>query len=193
MLGLDSWIIQDGNYGDFTRGQRAELAVECYAEKPFQPSSGEVMATYLGEGAAYAMRAATVHREEATAANTQSYAVLDCGILVYTNAGEPPPDARLVASDEVHLGVDPFDYFEGLYRSPGFPPMIYTWTVEAIYMETTAWIVQDGVQQRDPNAPTTYENVEATDAWNDDSGYASYVLECSLSDTPPKTRSATAT
>lgn len=29
-LGMDAWIVQDGNYGEFERGQVAELAVEFW-------------------------------------------------------------------------------------------------------------------------------------------------------------------
>lgn len=32
-IGLDSWIIQDGNYGDFHRGQEATFAVEFHPER----------------------------------------------------------------------------------------------------------------------------------------------------------------
>ena len=31
-LGLESWIIQDGNYGDFSTGQEVELAAEYWSE-----------------------------------------------------------------------------------------------------------------------------------------------------------------
>ena len=30
-VGLESWVIQDGNYPDFVAGQRAEFALELYA------------------------------------------------------------------------------------------------------------------------------------------------------------------
>jgi hypothetical protein len=32
-LGIATWIIQDGNYGDFTRGDRIEIAVEAEFEE----------------------------------------------------------------------------------------------------------------------------------------------------------------
>ena len=33
LIGLSAWIIQDGNYGDFSVGQRAEFALEFYARE----------------------------------------------------------------------------------------------------------------------------------------------------------------
>ena len=37
-IGLSAWIVQDGNYGDFRRHERAEFALEFYAQD-CQPSS----------------------------------------------------------------------------------------------------------------------------------------------------------
>jgi hypothetical protein len=33
-LGLDAWIVQDGNYPDLESGQQAEFAVEFYFPEP---------------------------------------------------------------------------------------------------------------------------------------------------------------
>ena len=50
-LGLSSWLIEDGNYHDFTRGQKAELAIECSAVAPFVAvPAADASAAYLGEG-----------------------------------------------------------------------------------------------------------------------------------------------
>jgi hypothetical protein len=39
-LGLNSWIIQDGNYDDFSTGQEVELAVEYWSEDGLRLSDG---------------------------------------------------------------------------------------------------------------------------------------------------------
>ncbi len=44
-VGLDAWIIQDGNYGDFERGEVAEFALEFTLPVPSggdSPSGAEV-------------------------------------------------------------------------------------------------------------------------------------------------------
>jgi hypothetical protein len=41
------------------------------------------------------------------------------------------------------------------------------------------------------DVPAAYRVVEQTNAWDDDGGYASYILECTLLDDPPKRTSAT--
>ena len=32
LFGLDAWVVQDGNYGDFSRGQVVDFAVELVPE-----------------------------------------------------------------------------------------------------------------------------------------------------------------
>ena len=36
VVGLHSWIIQDGNYGDFARNTNAAFALEFYASSPLE-------------------------------------------------------------------------------------------------------------------------------------------------------------
>jgi hypothetical protein len=36
VVGLSSWIIQDGNYGDFAQGVNAAFAIESYAASPLE-------------------------------------------------------------------------------------------------------------------------------------------------------------
>ena len=36
IVGLHSWIIQDGNYGDFARDTNAAFALEFYASAPLE-------------------------------------------------------------------------------------------------------------------------------------------------------------
>ena len=36
-IGLSSWIIQDGNYGEFTHADRASFAVEFWSQEPLNP------------------------------------------------------------------------------------------------------------------------------------------------------------
>ena len=92
----------------------------------------------------------------------------------------------------MHLGVDPFDYFESLHELPDFPPLIYTWRIERIELNTTPWLESSSrVIVRDATRQSWLEVAE-THAWEDDGGYASYLLDCVRLDVLPKTTSRTA-
>ena len=41
----------------------------------------------------------------------------------------------VAVSGELYLGVDPYFYFERLFRTPGMPPLIYEWQIEGIAIE----------------------------------------------------------
>jgi hypothetical protein len=175
---LDSWIIQDGNYDDFSRGQDAAFAVEFYPDELVVVSAGDRTASHLG-GNRY-------HIEGEVAFASQGAWVLDCGLRIYQQ--EPPP-ARVVQGmsvrGEVVLGVDPFFYFEELAKLPGMPPLVYGWHIERIERDMAPWIeVASGGFERDPSRPG-WNDVEATDAWNDDGGLASYLLHARLLDRRP--------
>ena len=71
--------------------------------------------------------------------------------------------------------------------------MIYTWRVERIQLNGTPWIeTSSRVTVRDATRQS-WIDVPKTDAWEDDGGYASYLLDCVRLDVPPKTTSRTAT
>ena len=64
VVGLSSWIIQDGNYGDFSCGERAAFAVEFYAsaELPeIDPGREPVPSLIHGGGAQYRTSGQVVH------------------------------------------------------------------------------------------------------------------------------------
>ena len=79
-LGLDAIIINDGNYGDFARGQRIEVALECDLWEPATPTECEPSATFSGQSrwsaVDYAICAEVIHRYDRT-----GEVVLDCGLL----------------------------------------------------------------------------------------------------------------
>jgi hypothetical protein len=187
-LGLAAWIVQDGNYGDFTRGQHIEVAAEFAFQQ--QPSSGveRGCAAQLYDGSTYDLAGKVVIA-------TRDAWVLDVGgLLVYQR--RRPPVAGIgvgdIVSGRAYLGVDPSFYFESLAQQPEIPPMIYTWNVTQVLRQMAPFVEQGGILRRDPEK-LGWQDVPATDAWKDDAGNAEYVLRCEVLPHAPKRTSATAT
>ena len=141
-------MIEDGNYPNMGVGDRIEVAVECHFSEPATPANGELHATYTGESEdfepTYAICADLVHRPSRAGwrgfyspswwqwRRITQEVVLDCGpFRVYTRSVIPEGVTRFVAQ-RATLEVDCFTYFERLALTPGFPPLIYTWTIDAI-------------------------------------------------------------
>jgi hypothetical protein len=185
-LGLHSWIVQDGNYGDFRRGETIEVAVEFYADEELSPTESHSVGAARIAGETYRICGHVTHAWDGGV-------VVDFGIQAFTTRTvDPlPPKGAYVVGD-VHLGVDPFDYFESLHELPDFPPLIYTWRIERIELNTTPWLESSSrVIVRDATRQSWLEVAE-THAWEDDGGYASYLLDCVRLDVLPKTTSRTA-
>jgi hypothetical protein len=174
-IGIDAWIIQDGNYGDFEVSQRARFALEFYSNSiaSMDISVPNLTPTRPGH---YNLTGLVVYR-------TDKVWVIDAGLFAYSKS--KPPEFATVGScvtGDFYLGVDPFFYFEDLCYLPGMPELRYEWHVEAIQLETTPWIsTRDAggqeIRQRD-ETQISYKDVQRTDAWRDDNGLAHYVLEC---------------
>ena len=186
-LDLAAWIIQDGNYPDFELGQSAEFAVEFWPVEPFAIAIGGIRSAVPGAGSTYDVCAQVV-------AVDGGYWVIDMGLQVFEEA--PPPDGVKVGSwirGTIGLGVDPFFYFERLYRFEQMPPLIYTWTIDAIAMQTAPFVeAEPRMVAGDPDR-LAWERIGKTDAWHDDGGNGSYLLTCSRLPVEPKRSSSTAT
>jgi hypothetical protein len=177
-VGLSSWIIQDGNYGEFHVGDAARFALEFYPREMrvarlHEPMSERQWASH------YRVRGLVAH-------TGRSAWVVDFGVMAYQNQ-ESPHFAKkgIWVEGEVYLGVDPFFYFEELYAQPGMPALQYDWHIRNIWLETTPWLTTKDekgttIRSRDESARSFVE-VAQTDAWNDDDGHAEYVLECEMS------------
>jgi len=174
-IGLDSWIIQDGNYGDFRVGEEARFALEFYPYRT-SPAAGHDHQMIRQSGCRYRCQAryAFLHKR---------VSVLDFGLLAYREL-RAPIEATLNdwVEVEIYLGIDPFFYTERLCDIPGMPPLAYDWRIERIRLETTPWL--ESRNERGQTVLTRDEALEAfrevpqTDAWTDDSGRAHYLLEC---------------
>jgi hypothetical protein len=176
-IGLDAWIIQDGNYDEFESGRGYRFALEFFPED-LRPSGPAVPSLRAAVGAQHDALG-TIMRA------TDSSWVVDFGVPAYREA-KPPEWARvgLSVKGKVYIGVDPFFYFESLKNEPGMPDLFQRWRLRRILLETTPWITTADARGSKiisrANVPRTFREVLKTDAWRDDDGHAHYVLECEL-------------
>jgi len=183
-IGLSSWIIQDGNYPDFKRGERAAFAIEFFALTALsmaETQSPPITSIQNVEADHYRIVAKVVHVRDF------DWWAIDAGILMYRE--EKPPDGiepgRWV-SGEVRLGVDPFFYFERLSRHHTAPALIYDWKIANIEIQTAPFMkTLEGIMVRDP-AQLGWREITETDAWHDDQGLGEYVLHCERLDSAPR-------
>jgi hypothetical protein len=190
-IGLSAWIIQDGNYPDFEVGQTVEFAVEFWIPDGVGcgPSDKKASATNLGD-CVYDAVAEIIFQ-------TADITIFDIGFMAYRETSSLqqslPTGSRIAV--RLGLGIDPFLYFESLSKLADVPPLVYSWKIISILRQTAPLVEteSDGrkIRIRDPQR-LNYEEIRRTDAWNDDGGYAEYVLRCDLLPIPPERTSKTA-
>jgi hypothetical protein len=175
VVGLSCWIIQDGNYGGFSVGDRPAFALEFYAPNSFEKFDGALGAmrtlTHV-EDAHYDAVGEVVHVGD-------RWCVIDFGVLAYSDNLAPSGLSKGErVQGRVWIGIDPFPYFERLAALPDAPALIYDWAIDRIDMQTAPFIeVQPNFQQRDPNK-LGWKSIDQTNAWEDDGSYAEYLLHC---------------
>lgn len=182
-IGLSAWIIQDGNYGEFEAGREYRFALEFGSHRlvaDASPDSGPRLS--LVRNAVHEARGVVVFRSDSAWA-------VDFGVPAFEEA-TPPGWAQVgvPVRGRIHLGVDPFHYFERLRHEKGMPNLLRRWLVRHILLETTPWTeATDALGQttcaRDASRESFVE-VSATDAWNHDGGSGHYVLDCELRPDP---------
>ena len=186
-IGLSCWIIQDGNYPDFKRGESAAFAVEFSPASPLsqtQIQGRPVTSIQSVGGCHHTILGEVVHVREV------EWWAIDVGILMYQN--QKPPQGIEVGCwvrGEVCLGVDPFFYLERLSRHHTAPALIYDWRIAKIEIQTAPFIAtlqgNGGYFERDPEK-LGWREIAQTDAWHDDEGRAEYLLHCELLESSPR-------
>jgi hypothetical protein len=178
-IGIDSWIIQDGNYADFKVGEKKQFALEFYPHSLQSSNSRQHLAINL-KLSRYKICGQVVFR-------TKSVWVLDMGFLAYQET--PPPKFATKGSwveGEIYLGIDHFAYFEHLKNITGMPSLTYSFLIREIFLETTPWLTTSDASGRTmmvrDEQNESHTEVDETDAWNDDGGNAHYVLTCASID-----------
>jgi hypothetical protein len=182
-IGLWAWIIQDGNYGDFERHSLQRFALEFYSERSLTVAGQRQHLNHQCDGR---YQAAGIVRF----CTPEVWVVDFDGVLAFRE--ETPPAGMapgVTVSGELHLGVDPFFYFERLSQLPGIPPLVYEWRIEEVAIETAPF-----VESADPAGQKVLVRdqsklrrvpIARTDAWNDDHGNADYLLTCRRTDAAP--------
>jgi hypothetical protein len=172
IVGLHSWIIQDGNYGDFARETNAAFALEFYASSPlevFESNLEPAPALNRLRDADYEVVGQVIHAAD-------HWWVIDVGVLVFQE--EKPPVAVREGSwlrGKISIGIDPFFYFERLAHQPGAPAQVYDWKIERIEVQTAPLIeVRPMVLERDATK-LGWKDVLKTNAWEDE---GEYLLHC---------------
>ena len=190
---LSAWIIQDGNYPDFSVGQTAEFAVEFFVDssRPIECAEQRISATHTEDSGYDVVAKSILQQPELT--------ILDVGILVYSKRKpefQKFPVGALLQT-RLSLSIDPYDYFQFLSKNPTVPPLIYSWHVLSIRRQTAPFIeIGDDSGRKMRGRDLTkfgYEEIEKTNAWSDDGGFGEYILCCELLPIEPKRTSATAT
>jgi hypothetical protein len=172
-IGLSAWIIQDGNYGDFTQGDHAAFALEFLPVSPLNRlREGRQPGLHHTEGANYEALGRVAHVAE-------DWWAADFGILAFQHAKPPAGiEAGDLVGGAIQLGVDPFMYFERLSKQPDAPALIYDWRIGKIEIQTAPFMrAAKRVFVRDVSQ-SGWKEIAATDALGDDSGHAEYVLHC---------------
>ena len=178
-IGIDSWIIQDGNYGDFSVGCLGKFALEFADEKLTASTPGERDGQLLYTSM-YRVKAKVIYARP-------DVWVIDFGVRAFSETA--PPTFAQVGSwveGEVFIGIDPFFYMEYLHKLPDMPVLSYDWKVETISRDDTPWLStvneQGGVTLSRDTLRSKWTEVERTLAWDDDEGRSSYVLRCTNSE-----------
>lgn len=172
-VGTESWIIQDGNYGDFVVGEETNFALEFH---PISLKSSDCKSSFFTE--------LNFNRYKICGqviCSLEGVWVLDFGLLAYQKINPPKfADKGNWVEGEIYLGIDPFSYFEYLKKIPEIPSLTYNFRIEKIFMETTPWIEKPGKILTRDIEKESFKEVTETNAWIDDNGNANYILKCLL-------------
>jgi hypothetical protein len=124
-VGLSSWIIADGNYKHFKRGERASFSLAFYpVYSPFDiprdwfsvdPPDVDRTSIRRIEGSDYVVKANVTHV-------FNDWWVIDVGVPMYRE-GLPPDGIKPGSwvSGKIYVGIDPFPYLERLSRYHATP------------------------------------------------------------------------
>lgn len=176
-IGLNSWIVQDGNYRDFRVGQAACFALKFFPHALHAADLESPKCEHLW-GSRYRVCAKVVY-------TAYPVWVIDFGFKAYENHSPPEIAAKgRWIEGEIYVGIDPFFYFEDLHAIPGIPELRYEVLIKGIELETTARIESKNdrgqITLTRDERQRSFMSLAETNAWEDDNGNAHYVLDCDV-------------
>lgn len=168
-ISLEAWIIQDGNYPEFSVGDLRSFALEFYTESFSVSREGEPSYKHLENGS-YEITAQVTFRKE-------GLTIINFGHCAYSE-GNIDVEVGDWITGKFYIGIDPFMYFESWEMQPDVPKIKAKWRIDRIFLETTPRIEQKpNYFVRDESRFSEIEVTE-TNSWNDDEGNGAYRLEC---------------
>lgn len=165
-VGIDSWVIQDGNYPDLAVGQSLAFALE-FRPLAVNPTKTAVVTCRRLEANRYRVDARVLYASD-------DFWVIESGFRAYEGR-QPPRFAKRneFVSAEIQLGIDPFFFRSELCHRPGVPPLEREYRVESLSMTA-----------RDAGGFEGAVEIFETRAVDDLDGRAYYVAECEVVDRP---------
>ncbi len=176
-IDLHSWIIQDGNYGDFAVGDVQKFALEFAGSSLASSGSRTPHLQHVGAGIYQACgEVIFVH---------PTVWVIDIGVKVFWESSIPPfAEMGSWVEGKILLGIAPFFYKEYLRKLPDIPNLFYEWTIKRISRNDTPLIetpnAQGGIVITRDNTREHWTDISKTDAWEDGNGSSTYLLHAVL-------------
>lgn len=187
-IGLDAWIVQDGNYPDFEVGREYSFAVEFFSEdlaKLPHPSKPGISCRRKGSKGfpQYNVVGEVIHVDE-------EWLALDAGIRAYRELGLRDVSPGFRKGDWVEgvlsYCVDHFSYQERYGRRAKSPGLIYDWRIERIRIETAPFVqVAEKAFERD-KSKLGWREIDRTNCHEDDGGHGAYCLACRRMNEQPR-------
>ena len=168
-IGLDSWIIQDGNYTDLSVGDILSFALEFFSESFVVSNDGQLSCKHL-QNSHYQITARVTFKED-------DLTIIDFGHYAYSESKVEAEIGQWLTG-KFYIGVDPFMYFESWEKQLHVPKIKSKWRIDHIYLETTPWIEENPKRLVRDKSRFSEIEITKTNAWRDDNGRASYNLEC---------------
>lgn len=127
---LSQWILADGNYEfvNFEVGKKIKFALEFFAEQ-FSDSSEILSLTAVEKHPSRYMAVGEVIFQ-----NREAWVLDFGGVLAFRSGPSAGFKVGQRLSALLSLHVDPFFYYESLFKIRGIPPLIYEWEVTGIDM-----------------------------------------------------------
>ncbi|HEX6036514.1 hypothetical protein, partial [Longimicrobium sp.] len=128
-IGLDAWVMEDGNYGNFGVGETTEFALEFWGRRDTAPTELRQRECEPLDGHRYRVVAPVVWTDG-------DIWMIDVGVLAYVlypieGTIEGTIEGEWIAG-EIRLQIDCFHYFQQWGPTGEVPPAIYTWRITGI-------------------------------------------------------------